>query len=555
MSFVPISSPRLHRRPTCSRSWRRVIGFHRVFGASFRVKWRESRLARLWDCARGDIAAGAIGSICCPTASTSVRAAYTAPMRWLAIGGLALALVTAGTASASHPLRTGFVDQAAFAGPSADQSVLRARRVGASIVRLALFWNVAAPQPPADPTDPGDPAYDWESMDQQVVAAARGGLDPILCLSRPPIWARGTAVGLPGTWPSPAKYAQFAQAAARRYSGTFTPTGGTVPLPRVRFWEAWNEPNAGSELAPQRVNGQPVSPAHYRRMVNAFADAVHGVNPGNLVVAGTLGPFGHDSKDIQVVAPMRFMSDLLCVSLQAPHRKTCSQRTRFDIWAHNPYTNGGPNFHAYSPTDASIGDLPEMRALLAAAKRRGTIVSAHAPDFWVTEFSWDTNPPDPRGVPSALHARWVAEALYRMWQAGVSAVIWWRLQDDPLRQTPYQSGFYTVGGQPKYSLEAFRFPFVAFRAGNGVSVWGRTPSGESGSVIVEQRSATGWISVARLRADRYGIFSRHLPATALAATALRARLIAPSESSIPFSLTVPPSRRTTPFGCGGQIPC
>lgn len=288
-------------------------------------------------------------------------------------------------------------------------------------------------------------------------------------------------------------------------------------------------------------------------MLNAFADAVHGVKAGNLVVAGSLGPFGHDSKDIQVVAPMTFMSQLLCVSLLASHRKTCSQRTRFDVWAHNPYTNGGPNWHARSPVDASIGDLPEMRALLTAAKRAGTIISARAPEFWVTEFSWDTSPPDPRGVPSALHARWVAEALYRMWQAGVSAVIWFRLQDDPLRQTPYQSGFFTAGGQAKHSLKAFRFPFVAFRAGSSVSVWGRTPFGKSGSVIVERQAGNRWISVARLRADRNGIFSRRL--SALATTALRARLVSTSEPSLAFSLTVPPDRRTTPFGCGGQIPC
>ena len=452
-----------------------------------------------------------------------------------------------------RPLRTGFLDPSAFGGPSADRSVLRARRAGATLVRLLLAWKAVAPVAPADPEDPEDPAYQWQSIDQQVADAVRGGLDPLIYVSASAPWAHGAAVGLPGTWPSPARFADFAQATARRYSGTFIPTGATAALPRVRLWQVWNEPNAGRELAPQRVKGRSVSPAQYRRMVNAFADAVHGVSASNLVVAGGLGPFGHDSKDIQVVAPMRFMSTLLCVSLQAPHRKTCSQRTRFDVWAHHPYSNGGPNWHAHGANDASIGDLPEMRALLTAAERAGTITSARAPKFWVTEFSWDTSPPDPQGVPSGLHARWVAEALYRMWQAGVSAVIWFRLQDDPLRQSPYQSGFFTAAGQAKHSLEAFRFPFVAFRAGSAVTVWGRTPLGESGSVIVERQSGKRWISIARMRADRDGIFSR--PLSAQAATALRARLVSSSETSIPFSLTVPPDRPTTPFGCGGPIPC
>jgi hypothetical protein len=140
-----------------------------------------------------------------------------------------------------------------------------------------------------------------------------------------------------------------------------------------------------------------------------------------------------------------------------------------------------------------------------------------------------------------------------MWQAGVTAVIWFRLQDDLLRRSPYQSGFFTASGQAKHSLEAFRFPFVAFRTGRAVTVWGRTPPGASGSVIVERQSGTRWIPIARLRADRDGIFSR--PISAQAATALRARLVYSAETSIPFSLTVPRDRPATPFGCGGPIPC
>ena len=470
------------------------------------------------------------------------------------VTSVAVAAATASsTIESARPLPTGFLDPTAFRGPSGEQSVLRARRAGASLVRIFLAWEAVAPEPPADPENPEDPAYQWQSIDQQVVDAVERGLDPVIYVSASVPWARGVAVGLPGTWPSPVRFADFARAAARRYSGTYTPTGETAWLPRVRFWQAWNEPNAGRELTPQRVNGRPVSPAQYRRMVNAFADAVHGVNASNLVVAGALAPFGHDSKDIQVVAPMQFMSALLCVSLQAPHRRTCSQHTRFDVWAHHPYANGGPTWRAHSPNDASIGDLPEMRALLTAAKRAGTIISARAPEFWVTEFSWDTSPPDPKGVPSALHARWVAEALYRMWQAGVSAVIWFRLQDDLLRESPYQSGFFTARGQAKYSLKAFRFPFVAFRAGTRVSVWGRTPFGKRGFVLVERQAGKHWIPVARLRADRYGIFSQ--PLSAPATTALRARLVSSSETSIPFSLSVPQGRATTPFGCGGPIPC
>jgi hypothetical protein len=290
-------------------------------------------------------------------------------------------------------------------------------------------------------------------------------------------------------------------------------------------------------------------------MVNAFAGAVHAAAPRTYVVAGTLGPFGHDAKDIQVVAPMEFMSDLLCVSMQPPHRKTCSDRTEFDIWAHNPYTNGGPTWEATNPGDVSIGELPEMHALLRAAARQGTVISPGQPRFWVTEFSWDTNPPDPKGVPMKLHARWVSEALFRMWQAGVSAVIWFRLHDDPLRQSPYQSGFFTVNGRAKYSLQGFRFPFVAFGRPGGVSIWGRTPFGEPGAVTVERKTGNEWVEAGQLRADRYGIFSARLAAPPQGTTDFRARLSPSGELTLPFSLRVPPTRSISPFGCGGVIRC
>jgi hypothetical protein len=293
-------------------------------------------------------------------------------MRWLTIAGLTLALVSVGGAYADHPLRTGFADPTAFSGPDAAKSVVRARAAGASIVRLLLSWTEVASESPAAPSDPEDPAYSWASFDREVVNAVHGGLIPLVYVAGGPQWARGTAVGLPGTWPAPGKLAQFAAAAAQRYSGRFTPNGDSVALPRVRFWEAWNEPNAGSELAPQRVGGRPVSPAQYRRMVNAFTGRYTARLRAISWSPARSRRSSTTRRTIQVVAPMRFMSDLL----QTPHRRTCSQQTHFDIWGNNPYSNGGPDWHASNPLDASIGDLPEVRDLLVAAMRLGTIVSS-----------------------------------------------------------------------------------------------------------------------------------------------------------------------------------
>jgi hypothetical protein len=87
------------------------------------------------------------------------------------------------------------------------------------MARLILFWSDVAAKEPAAADDPNDPAYQWNTFDQQVVNAVRGGLDPVVDITDSPPWAHGAAVGLPGNWPSPAKLAAFARAAARRYSG------------------------------------------------------------------------------------------------------------------------------------------------------------------------------------------------------------------------------------------------------------------------------------------------------------------------------------------------
>ncbi|MCA1656404.1 MAG: LamG domain-containing protein [Actinobacteria bacterium] len=267
---------------------------------------------------------------------------------------------------------------------------------------------------------------------------------------------------------------------------------------------------------PQFEGRRAVSPAWYRRMVNELAGSVHAVHPDNVVIAGGLAPFGARTKFVEVVAPLRFMRELLCMSKGAAPRATCRDRIHLDAWAVQPYTSGGPTRQAANHDDLSLGDLPEARRLLNAAVKSGNVVSRQQVRFWATEFSWDTNPPDlhPHVVPIKLHARWVAEALYRMWKAGIDLVTWLQLRDAVYKPDSHaQSGLYFRGGEsltrdaPKPALAAFRFPFVAFRGKNRIDVWGRTPAARAARVVVEASSGGGWRRLTTLRADRYGIFT------------------------------------------------
>jgi len=222
-------------------------------------------------------------------------------------------------------------------------------------------------------------------------------------------------------------------------------------------------------------------------------------------------------------------------------------KVKFDAWSHHPYTEGGPMHTAVLPDDVSLGDLPKMKAVLDAAWSAGTLVADAPPQFWVTEFSWDSSPPDPNGVPMDLLQRWIPESMYMMWSDGVSVLTWFLLEDAPYT---YQAGLYTHGAtgpqdEPKPILQAFRFPFVAYRSAGGVRFWGRTPSGRSASVAVEQEFLGGWNLLGTVQADQYGIVQGRFDTSSR--LPVRARTAVLGETSVPFSLRMVPDRYFVTF--------
>jgi hypothetical protein len=286
-------------------------------------------------------------------------------------------------------------------------------------------------------------------------------------------------------------------------------------------------------------------------MLNAFAAAIHAVHSDNLVVSAGLAPFRDNSTPVLQQSkdwgPLSFMRSLLCISKTL--KPTCNEKTSFDVWATHPYTSGNPLHHAVLPNDVSLGDLPKMRRVLNAAITAHHISSRHAVQFWVTEFSWDSSPPDPCSPPLSLLSRWIPEALYRMWANGVSLVVWFQLED---LLGLYQGGFYFYDkdfakAKAKPTLEGFRFPFVALRRGKGVYMWARTPTSRPARVSIEQQLRAGgpWRRVGAVSAGRYGIAERVLGTSPVGR--YRARF-SRRETSLPFSIKAPPDHFYNPFG-------
>lgn len=376
---------------------------------------------------------------------------------------LVVLLAAAPAQAAPRGLQVGFFDTSAFAGSQSDLWLDRAQSHGASIVRVSVSWPGVARRQPARPTDPADPAYDWATTDAFVARARARGMTVLLSVEQAPVWAE--ARGRPssvrqGAWrPDPEKVGAFMEAVARRYAT------------QVRHIQLWNEPNLSLYLAPQwkRSRGRwvPDAAPRYRAMLNASHAALRRVDPQlRLVTAGT-APYGDPQAGGRRIMPVRFW------------RQVMAKRARFHILAHHPYGVGSPRRKALSRDDAAIPDVRKFRRVRGLRSK----------PIWVTEMSWDSRPADPNGVSEATQARWLSDAFFVLWKQRVSAITWFRIQDQERGEgfaSTNQSGIYLNGGRAKLSARAFSFPFACERAGSRMRVWALAPT--AGLVTVVDRS-------------------------------------------------------------------
>jgi hypothetical protein len=471
----------------------------------------------------------------------------------LAIG--ATASKAAARSPAPRPLYTGVTN----IGSSQPLAYERTRAAGARFVRIPLDWTNAAPKtPPANwrPDDPSDPNYDWEDGDTNVTHAVQAGLIPVLQIDNAPPWVERCRAPsyLPSAIcdPDPGALAAFGAAAARHYSGN-------VPgVPRVQYWQPLNEPNLSLFFFPQfDTSGNVLSASLYRNLINAFYASVKTVDPSNLVLLGGLGP---NAVPTWTIGPLQFARELLCMrgrKRPRPAPGDCGGGVSFDIFAIQPYSTGGPT-HLGGVNDVQIGGLARLTTLIKAADKAKRIRGSfpHTP-LWVTEFSWDTSPPDPGGLPMAIASRWTAEALHHAWQVGISNFFWYSLHDDAPSSRAFsaslESGLYFRGptlevDQPKEVLQAFHFPFVAYPSGRRFYYWGRTPTSGPGKVRIEVWTGRSWRKLALRKAAVNGIFEGYVRSTYGKRKKGMARATYYGAASLPFSMKPVPDFKHEPFG-------
>jgi hypothetical protein len=423
---------------------------------------------------------------------------------------LALAMGAAEAGAASSTLRTGFMDDGVLGLADADRSAWlnRASSVGASVMRVNLHWDLVAPRAPtvANAADPLAPDYNFALVDAQIRAAQAAGMTVLLNVSRSPSWAQGPGrpksfVSYGANWkPDVAAFGQFMSAVAKRYAGTTPdPTASGQTLPKVDSFQIWNEPNLNLYLGPQYEDGKPYAPIRFRELLNAGYASVKAAQPGATVAAAGMAPFGDPvSQNATRTRPIAFLRSTFCLD-QALDR-TCADVANADVVSLHPYAVDRPGRHAYDPDDATVPDYNRVATVVNAARTAKTL-GPKTPQYWVTEVSYDSDDPDPKGVPLATRARYISEAMWRVWRVGVNTVVWYLMRDaapTPSYASTYQSGVFYRSGRRKSDARAFRFPLmVTGKGASRLNVWFRTPT--AGTTSVQIRRSGRWTTAVRKR--------------------------------------------------------
>ena len=451
-------------------------------------------------------------------------------------------------AKGHHALVTGFDDETAYRNddPAQRQAAFtHTRAARASRVRFFVNWASVAPHRPPSAGAARSPSwsgYQWQRTDRVVREVHDAGLTAFPTFAGAPAWAEGanrprvSTLFPAGSWrPSARAFGEFATAMARRYSGSYPdPLRPGHELPRIRYWQGWNEPNLNGAITPQYSRSGhhyvATAPFIYKALLNAFYSGVKSVHSSNFVVSGGLAPYGDYNRDPIRTPPARFARYMLCVRGRThpkPARHCRGGPAKFDALAAHPYPFDYPLRPAINPDDIVMPDFWKLSRPLRVAERAGYVRPRKHKQLWATEFSYDSSPPDPGGLPTQTQARWLEGSLYELWHQGVSDATWWQLRDSAkgigYRYTLQSGIFYrgaTVGqDKPKPSYTAFRFPFTAYSSHGVAQLWGLAPAG--GRVSIQRLGCHGWSTIRRLTAGHNRVFFGR--ARLAGGTAVRAR--------------------------------
>jgi hypothetical protein len=352
------------------------------------------------------------------------------------------------------------------------------------------------------------PAQNWDRYDNLIKAAADRGIKVYFNITGPgPLWAStkppaGIKVPIGTYKPKVGAFKQYVTAVGTRYGGTYKDENGSRGLlPRVSFWSLWNEPNQGGWLTPQweTRGGQRIatSPILYRELYQAGYQGLvasgHRVD-NDVILIGETAPLGSDTQSAKSpMRPKQFLRELFCVGPDgspytgaAASARKCGDFAskgplRATGYAHHPYTKTvSPLVRDANPDSATMANIDELGTTLDDLASKTNNLPSGLPLF-MTEFGFETNPPDPfSGIAPALQAKYNVLGEFMAYNnPRIASQAQFLLADVPPIRTrkkntkgywfTYQSGlFYTAGkliGTAKPAAYSYAIPFLATPAG------------------------------------------------------------------------------------------
>ncbi len=432
------------------------------------------------------------------------------------------------------------------------QTLDRLAGLGVDRLRISVFWQTVAPQPdsqqrPAgfDAADPNAyPPGTWDRYDQIVRLARQRGMDVNFNITSPaPKWATANPEreDIDKTHePSPAEFQAFVYAVGLRYNGAFADAAGNT-VPRVTFWSIWNEPNQAGWLTPQwrpdprggrGARFVEAAPALYRSLVDAAWNGLQASSHGrDTILIGDTAPKGLGNRKgiTRSMDVLRFLRSVYCLDANGriyrgdtatargcpakPDREAfrAAHPGLFQAsgWAHHPYElNFAPGRRPASDEWVTTANLNDLQSELRRAYQRygESFPSRDGIPVFLTEFGYQTDPPDPVGVSNARQAQYINEAEYIAWNKPyVRSFSQFLLVDDkPLPGvdtdtakawgSTFQSGLMTLDGEEKPAYDAYRvgfhLPDDRVDRGDKVGVWGIARPETRGVIPIEVQFRT-----------------------------------------------------------------
>ena len=252
----------------------------------------------------------------------------------------------------------------------------------------------------------------------------------------------------------------------------------------------------------------PFAPHHYRGMVRSGVSGLQRAGAGgDRILFGELLPQGSRSTGPRKnLRPLRFLREFFCLDNnyrafrgRAARVRGCQSYKRLsglDGFAYHPYTRGGgPSTPEISSDDATIRSLPRVTRVLDRARAKRRISGGRLP-IWITEFDFQSDPPDPFG--SRLKRIPVFMGISELWLAQrnrrVAAYSQYTMNDTPGDPGLWQGGLRFASGRKKPGVyDAYRLPILVRRLGSSaVEVRGAArPGGRGATVQVQQRRGRG----------------------------------------------------------------